>query len=523
MRASTYELVLPLIGEDEQEIEGKRVLINGLYGSVDVVDKDVAAKLFGDDPDGLDAPIKERLALRGHLTRKSPEEEMADVKLLGTVYYKIFARAEMSVAILPTYDCNFRCPYCFESHRLSRGQEWLSRKMPPEMVDAIFDALQKQRDQGRRLTSCILYGGEPLMKGNEDVVRNICEHARHMEMRIEAVTNGYDLEDYLDLLEEFEFNRLQVTVDGVGEQNDCRRRHKDGVPTYERIMANIQLALERGIDVQLRVNVNRGNIDGIPNLIDDLVARDLTKPEEENDDDNNNDNENDNAGEKRGNFSYYFKAVSEDPSSPTRVSEQEVLEAIVASGISPYQALRLQSQYGMALRNLADMAPKNSYPICQTAYCGAESGALVIDPDGKIHTCWDMVGLDGECVGYVDEGDGAFAYNFNKARWRIRCSDKMEACTTCPYVFMCRGGCGSDAKRRTGSPFSEECGEFKEMFSYAASHALARRWKNMSKDELSVSLYGPLSRMAPEEREELMTTTSGKKGHRSIPADGAGQ
>ena len=70
---------------------------------------------------------------------------------------------------------------------------------------------------------------------------------------------------------------------------------------------------------------------------------------------------------------------------------------------------------------------------------------------------------------------------FNKARWRIRCSDKLEACTACPYVFMCRGGCGSDAKRRTGSPFHEECGEFKEMFSYAASRELARRWKTWAK------------------------------------------
>ena len=49
------------------------------------------------------------------------------------------------------------------------------------------------------------------------------------------------------------------------------------------------------------------------------------------------------------------------------------------------------------------------------------------------------------------------------------------------------------------------------MFSYAASRALARRWKNMGKDELSVSLYGPLSRMTPDEREELMTTTSGNR------------
>ena len=38
-----------------------------------------------------------------------------------------------------------------------------------------------------------------------------------------------------------------------------------------------------------------------------------------------------------------------------------------------------------------------------------------------------------------------------------------------------------------------------------------RSWKQTGDDELSVSLYGPLSRMTREEREELMTTDSGKR------------
>ena len=40
---------------------------------------------------------------------------------------------------------------------------------------------------------------------------------------------------------------------------------------------------------------------------------------------------------------------------------------------------------------------------------------------------------------------------------------------------------------------------------------MGRRWEQDDKDELSVSLYGPLSRMTPEERTELMTETSGKR------------
>ena len=49
MRTSTYEIILPLIGRDDKEIEGKTLLINGLYGAIDVVDTEIAAKIREED------------------------------------------------------------------------------------------------------------------------------------------------------------------------------------------------------------------------------------------------------------------------------------------------------------------------------------------------------------------------------------------------------------------------------------------------------------------------------------------
>ena len=45
MRKSTYEIILPLIGSDDKDIEGKKLLINGLYGAIDVVDDEIADKI----------------------------------------------------------------------------------------------------------------------------------------------------------------------------------------------------------------------------------------------------------------------------------------------------------------------------------------------------------------------------------------------------------------------------------------------------------------------------------------------
>ena len=491
MRKSTYEIILPLIGSDEKEIEGKKLLINGLYGAIDVVDDEIADKITRNEINGLSLEMRERLALRGHITRKDEEEELKDALLFGRIFSQTDARISVGPVILPTYNCNFRCPYCFEKHRLSRGQEWLTNRMKPEMVEAIFSALKKLEAKGRKIDDCSLYGGEPFLKENKDIVRNICEHAREMGLKLHAITNGYDLDHFRDILKEFDFDTIQITVDGVGEMNDRRRLHRDGTPTYEKILNNISLALEAGVGVRLRVNVNRENIGGIKPLIEDLKKRGLTdrfQKKEEN-----------GAGE----FSYYFKAVSENKNSPTWVSEKMVMDEILAAGIPPMEAIPMQSQYHMHLGALTKAMKKDVFPGISTAFCGTEKGMTAVAPDGKIYPCWDIVAMENEAVGHTDIESGSFVYYFNKSKWRLRTSDRMKPCQTCPYIFICRGGCAAEACREHGSYFREFCGEIKETFAFVASRTAGRKWEETKESELTVSMYGIISRLSEEERKSL--------------------
>ena len=517
MRVSTYEIILPLIGKDDKIIEGKALLVNGLYGALDVVDEATASKLREERFAEIPFALRERLTQRGHITRKDEAGELSDAQLLGRVWRKLIGHSGRGPVILPTYNCNFRCPYCFERHRLTRGQEWLGHEMNPEMVDAVFAALQKQREQGHKVNSCSLYGGEPLLKENMATVRNICEHARDMGLASPtAITNGYDLDAYIDLLEEFGFSHLQVTIDGVGELNDRRRLHRDGVPTYDRILKNVALALEHGVDISLRVNVNGDNIGGIKALIDDLTARGLHEARrEERMQADKEAREAEKAGKPRpkrkGFFSYYFKAVSEDRNSPTKVTEQQVMDAIIAAGIPPMDAIEKQSQYSMPMQGLYAAMKKDDFPNFSPAFCGSEQGMLVIGPDGLIYPCWDLVAMEEDAVGFTDEATGRFFFNFGKAKWRTRTSDLMKPCQTCPYIFICRGGCAPEAKRVHGSYFRENCGEAKEIFAFVAPRVVGAKWEETGEDELSISLAGPLARLTEAERETLMTATHEKE------------
>ena len=516
MRTSTYEIILPLIGTDEKEIQGKALLVNGLFGAVDVVDESAAAILREGDVAKLPLALRERLMTRGHITRKDEAGELADAQLIGRLWRTLVAHSGVGPVILPTHDCNFRCPYCFEKHRLTRGEKWLSQKMEPDMVEAVFAALKKQQDKGRKIDSCTLYGGEPLMKENIETVRNICQHAKDMGLSITAITNGYDLDAYTEILKEFEIRQVQITVDGVGALNDRRRMHRDGVPTYERILKHVALALDCGVDVNLRVNTNGENIGGIKALIDDLAAHGLKEPtKEEQEAARSAEEEAKKAGKPRpkrkGFFSYYFKAVSEPLDSPTRVTERQVLDAIIAAGASPMEAIRRQSQYSMPKSGLEDLMRKEDYPRLSPTFCGSEQGMMCIAPDGMLHSCWDLVAMEEEAVGFTDKEAGRFFFNFNRAKWRTRTSDLMEPCRTCPHIFFCRGGCAAEAQRENGSYFRESCAEWKEIFAYVAPRVVGKKWQETKEDELSVSMAGPVSRFTGAERETLMSTTNQKE------------
>ena len=122
-------------------------------------------------------------------------------------------------------------------------------------------------------------GGEPFLKENFAVVREICRRAQQLGIPLNAITNGYEIDYFLELIAEYEFKTLKIAVDGVGAAHDHHRRHKNGFATYERIMENVVLALEKGVDVTLRININKENVGEIKNLTEDFAARGFTDQE----------------------------------------------------------------------------------------------------------------------------------------------------------------------------------------------------------------------------------------------------
>ncbi|MBQ7515559.1 MAG: SPASM domain-containing protein [Schwartzia sp.] len=275
----------------------------------------------------------------------------------------------------------------------------------------------------------------------------------------------------------------------------------------------MELALSHGLRVSLRVNVGQENLRGIGALVDDLKARGFIEKEEARIAEEKELRKTDKkAKTKRGYFHYYFKATNDDTHPEKNITEQAIIDELMQYGFTAEEAIERQSQYSPTANVLRELFRKESYPEFAPGYCGSEQGMMVVDPFGRVYSCWDMVARDDDVVGFADPDMGRFLWNFTKAKWRTRTVDLMKACQLCPYAFICRGGCGSRAKNAYGSSFREYCGEAKEIFGFIASRlAAASVGETAPFVELTLSLAGPLARLTEAERATIMATKSQKE------------
>ena len=158
---------------------------------------------------------------------------------------------EYFFSILLSLSCNFRCGYCHNSEFV------LAEKIAVDW-----------------------YGGEPLisfptLRRLNDRFMAICSHDG-TKYETSITTNGYLLTpEIIKYLTHIPITHLQITIDGPLETHNISRPLKDGGPTFDVILDNIVLAVENGLDVFIRTNITRCNIDQVHKLYPILAGRGL--------------------------------------------------------------------------------------------------------------------------------------------------------------------------------------------------------------------------------------------------------
>ncbi|MCP4582478.1 MAG: radical SAM protein [candidate division Zixibacteria bacterium] len=178
----------------------------------------------------------------------------------------LYINEPLRVEIYVTFLCNLRCTYCFQNHNFHRNRGVIK----PEVIDSMFRAISilNEMRNSKQAPIIKLFGGEPLLKGrsHREAIKKILDLCKKNDYRVKLITNGVQLAYYADLLSKYDLEFIQVTLDGPQKVHDQRRIFANGRGSFEFIAEGIDVALNRGLPVAIRVNVDEDNIEFIPEL-----------------------------------------------------------------------------------------------------------------------------------------------------------------------------------------------------------------------------------------------------------------
>jgi uncharacterized protein len=497
LRASNYNIYVDL-----QE-PGHVLLVHGYSGAFDKVSSSVARyvrsldskppkPLYGswsgeDDADPIVRPSDatvEVLKKRGYLTGMTREDERARFDAFVRRQHEFDIKRGPGYLFMPTYDCNLRCAYCFQDHmRTDAAYAHLLRMMTPATVDRIVKStvgIEARHGvsygEGQK-RSVMLFGGEPLLERARPTVAYILEAMNRLgPISVSAVTNGTELERYEDLLGPEAIGTLQVTIDGPKAKHDSRRIYADGSGSFERICDNIDRALARQTRVDVRLNIDRTNLDELPAIATFFVERGwhghplfsaYTAPI----------TATNGKTEKRTTFNSYDLGIE-----VRKLRERHADMTVIQP---PDDSLR--SQLRAILEGKSD--PRGSM---RTSFCGAHTAMYMFDPFGDIYACWERTGDKNIRIGWVDDEGEAHFVQDRLADWRSRTVTSNETCGQCRYSLYCGGGCAVLAEGLHGTMFGNYCDAF------------AKRMRTSLSE-----VYGSMSRGAlPEDDERVLAMRS---------------
>jgi len=255
------------------------VFVNTLSGAVDVLSDEqvllVDRLVTGDDAVHARAPrLFERLLARGHVYPSAHDEALAFTRLRERSR-RIEQAESVLFAVCPTYACFFRCGYCYEGALTAQPH---ASDVGADHVVAGMAALRAwlEREMKVEGTPRVTFlGGEPLQESLRDLVIGCVREVAARGWRFRIITNGYLLSAFVDDLLGCAdaLDAIQVTLDGPPPVHDRRRQLVGGAGTFERIADNVGLALDAGLPVSLRTNVDADNVDRLPDLGRAIRAR----------------------------------------------------------------------------------------------------------------------------------------------------------------------------------------------------------------------------------------------------------
>lgn len=343
-------------------------------------------------------------------------------------FYRNLSKYDMTnfgLTIAPTLDCNFRCKYCFETH--PKG------KMSSETQEALVRFAESRLSKAKKF-SVTWYGGEPLLA--KEIIWSLSEKflelcaASSVDYDAFIITNASLLEDSdVEHFKQYKIHGAQITIDGVKEIHDSRRRSVTGESTFDRLIDRVNLLLNENLSVIVRINIDKDNIDRVDELLDILSERI-------------------NLHDK---LKIDFGQVLPFTDICRSIENDCYTNAQFADIMLPL--------YSKVWTHGFNMNKMSAYPAPRVNFCCADyANSFVVDNHGELYRCWHHVGNLKMSSGNVNDGDN-LTLEKNYLSWIQWNSIKNPKCRECTCLPLCMGGCPEG--RRNSDDGQTVCGTVK--------------------------------------------------------------
>ena len=183
----------------------------------------------------------------------------------------------LKLTIMPTYSCNFACPYCYEGNYDNRKTNLM---MTTEVEDAIAELCENYAKKGKKIR-ITWYGGEPLLVKNSiwslsKKINDICDKYKTKSLAY-MITNGYLIdESTVNKMKESRIEGVQICFDGPPDlHNKSRKLKNSSKGTFDTLLNNLKMLKAGGIKVAMRVHATKENETRVKELLEIFAKENL--------------------------------------------------------------------------------------------------------------------------------------------------------------------------------------------------------------------------------------------------------
>jgi len=335
-------------------------------------------------------------------------DEPEILKIKHKLFLNRYSPYTINLTILPTLSCNFKCPYCFTKE----GDGAFMDELVHEKIVKLVEALTKNNKS--TLLHLSWMGGEPLL--NFNTIKELTAQLKKLDVNIDSllVTNGYLMNrEQVEQFKELYISRVQVTIDGLKEEHNLTRIHKNEPDSFSKIISNMDTFFEvynkrETVSLNVRVNLDKTK-DYLRKFIE--VYKFL-----------------------RNRYPYNNLFIS-----PGFIEDIKSNGSNISCEFDKVTAKNFfvdLIKFGLAEYSL--------YPENQNFDCAVKSAnSFVIGPTGELYSCWENIGYKEYITGFLNaEGLPVITNNESFFRYLID-ADFLndEICLDCFFFPICTGGC----------------------------------------------------------------------------------